>query len=242
MDVATIRPTVYYQIMRRGFLAISIILLLSCYASAQSEVDRGVVNDGIYLNAGFGFSFKYPKDWVVHGEATNERIRELGKEKIAESGTSKASVEVAMQNTYQLLTVFRHPLGTPGITFNPAILIIAERVSHAPGITDGKDYLLNVRVLLMGSNYQVLLKEPTEYHFAGSQFFRDNYAAEVNGVRVVQANFATIRNGFALGFIFIGQDQASVDEMARAMETFDFPPVRRGVTTVTDSPPQGKPN
>ena len=228
--------------MKRVSLTLPIILLLCFYANAQSDIDRGVIHDGTYTNGSFGFTFKYPKDWVVHGEATNERIREIGKEKIEEAGTSKASAEVALKNTYQLLTVFRHPVGTPGITINPGILVIAEKVSHAPGITNGKDYLLNVRTILMRTGYQLLLKEPMEYHFAGTQFFRDNYAVEINGVHMVQSQFATVRNGYALVFVFIGEDQTSVDEMAKSMETFDFPTVRRGVTTVIGSPPPHKPN
>src|SRR6185369_1670666 len=229
--------------MKRIPLTPSIVLLLCFYANAQSDLGYGIAQDGVYTNPGFGFTFKYPKDWVVHGEATNERIMELGKEKLAESGTSKATVEVAMKNTYQLLTVFRQPVGTPGITFNPAILVMAEKVAHAPGITNGKDYLLNLRTLLMKVGHQVLLKEPTEYRLAGSQFFRDNYAIEVNGVRIVQVHFATVKNGYALVFIFVGEDEKSADEMTKAMETFDTAlPVRRGVTTVIGSSPQRKPN
>lgn len=217
--------------MKRLFLIIPIILLLCCYANAQSEVDKGVVHDGVYTNATFDFSYKYPKDWVVHGDATNERIKELGKEKIAESGgASRATLDVAANHTYQLLTVFRHPLGTPGVTFNPAVLVIAENIAHAPGITNGKDYLLNVRAILAKVGYQALLKEPVEYRVAGSQFFRDNFTAEVNGMNMVQAHFAIVRNGYALVFVFIGPDQASVDEMAKTMETFDVPAVRRGIT------------
>lgn len=64
--------------MKRGSLTIPIILLLCCYANAQSEVDRGDVHDGVYSNSTFGFTFKYPKDWVVHGEATNERLTSAG--------------------------------------------------------------------------------------------------------------------------------------------------------------------
>lgn len=211
----------YYRGMRRLTLTISILLLLCCYANAQSEVDRGTTHDGTYINPGFGFSFKYPKDWTVHGEDTNERIKELGKEKITESGAiSKPNAEVSLRNTHYLLTVFRYPIGKPGVTFNPAIMVIAEKVSHAPGITNGKDYLLNVRTILLKTGHQALLKEPTEYHFAGSQFFRDNYATEVNGVPVTQTFFAKVANGYALVFIFIGEDEKSVDEMAKAMETF----------------------
>jgi hypothetical protein len=82
-----------------------------------------------------------------------------------------------------------------------------------------------------------------EYHFGETQFFRDNYDVEVNGVHMVQSHFATVRYGYALIFAFMGEDQASVDEMAKAMESFNTVlPVRRGVTTVIGSPPPHKPN
>lgn len=229
--------------MKRVSLTISFILLLCIHVHAQSEVDRGVIQDGTYIDHHFGFSFKYPKDWVVHGEATNERIREVGKEKIEKSGVSEASVEVAVRNTYHLLTVFRHPVGTPGITFNPGVLILAEKVAHAPGITNGKDYLLNVRTILLKSGYQVLLKDPMECRFAGSQFFQDNYAAEINGRHVVETMFATVEKGYALVFIFLAEDQTSLDEMTKTMDTFDrTAPVRKGVTTRSGSKPEHKPH
>ena len=225
--------------MKRVPFLISVILLLCFYANAQTAIDSGTTKDGTYINPWFGFSFKYPKEWVVHGEATNQRIRELGKEKLAESDAlSKANVEVSLKHTYHLLTVFRHAVGTPGVGFNPGILVIAEKTDHAPGITSGKDYLLNLRTILLKTGVQTLLKEPVEYRVAGSEFFRDSFAMETNGVRAVQTYFAKITNGYALVFAFIAEDEKSVDEMAKAMETFAAtPPLRKGVTTIIDIPP-----
>jgi hypothetical protein len=233
--------------MKRIPLTISIILLLCFYANAQSPIDRGSVQDGTYINNGFGFTYTYPKDWTVHGDATNERIKEAGKQElVASGGLSKGTVEASMKNTHYLLTVFRHPLGTPGITFNPAVMIIAERVDHAPGIKNGKDYVLNTRAILKRTGAQVPDEEPTEHRFAGWQFFGDSYALEINGVPVIQSHFATIVKGYALLFIFMGPDQKSVDEIAKSMETVTLvvPSVRRGVTTVigTEPKPRPKPN
>jgi hypothetical protein len=224
-------------------LATSILLLICFSASAQSEFDLGLVKDGTYINSGLGFTFRYPKDWTVHGDATNKRINEVGKQQIVNSGAlSDASVEVSVKNSHSLLTVFRHPLGTPGITFNPAILVIAERIDHAPGIKNGKDYLLNVRALLKKTGVQVSLEEPTEHRFAEWQFFRDDVTVEVNGVRVAQSLFASTVKSYAVVFIFMGETRAAVDEIAKSMETFTFaPPVRRGVTIV-GVPAKPKPN
>lgn len=228
--------------MKPILLSLSIILLVCFHASAQSAVDPGTIQDGTYINPGFAFSYKYPKDWVVHGKATNDRIKELGKEKVVESGAlSETTAEVSIKNTHYLLTVFRHQLGTPGITFNPAVLILAENVSHAPGVKNGKDFLLNVRTILVKAGTQYTLKEPQEHYFAGSQFFRDNSTATMNGVPIVQSHFCKIVNGYALAFIFVGPDQATVDEMAKTMETYEMlVPVRRGVTTIIDTPPKRK--
>jgi len=145
----------------------------------------------------------------------------------------KESLDVALKSTYTLLTVFRHPIGTPGITSNPAILIIAEKVSHAPGIKTGKDYLLNVRELMKRTGAQILPAEPKEFTFAGRQFFRDDYGVEINGGKITQAYFAQVMKGYALVFIFMGPDQKTVDEMAKSMDTLEAtPPIRTGVTTI----------
>jgi hypothetical protein len=206
----------------------------SLHSDAQSGVDLGTVHDGTYVNPHFDFKFTYPKDWTVHGKETDERMRELGKEMVANSGAgTKESLDVALKSTYTLLTVFRHPIGTPGITSNPAILIIAEKVSHAPGIKTGKDYLLNVREVMKRTGAQLLLDEPKECNFDGRQFFRDDFVVDVNGVKITQYYFAHVMKGYALVFLFTGIDQKVVDEMAKSMDTFEVtPPIRRGIKTM----------
>lgn len=202
------------------------MLLLLCFSSSAEQTgmpDNGAVKDGVYTNTFFGFSFTYPKDWVVHGEATNQRIKELGKERTTQSGAlSEASAEVMFRNTSQLLTVFRHPVGTPGIAINPAVLVFAESVAHAPGITSGREYWLNARVVMLKTGAQVLNAEPVEVVFSGRKFFRDDYSLEVNGVHLTQATLVHITRGYALAFSFLGEDQKSVDEMVKTMETFKF--------------------
>jgi len=60
---------------------------------------------------------------------------------------------------------------------------------------------------------------------------------------MVQVYFATLVKGYAVVFVFIGEDQKSVDEMTKSMETFDTVlPVRRDVTTIIGTPPKPKPN
>src|SRR5688500_5138497 len=99
--------------MKRVPIIISIAQLLRFYANAQPAADGGSsIKDGKYVSPEFGFRLRLPEDGAVHGEATNERIRELGKEKMAESGAvAKSNAEVSLRNTHHLLTVSRYAVG-----------------------------------------------------------------------------------------------------------------------------------
>ena len=212
----------------------STILLLFCF-SAQAQTtppEDGEVKDGVYYNSFFSFAFTYPKDWVVHDEAINQRIREGAKEEAKSRGLSPRTAHV-------LFTASRYPRGKPGITLNPTILVIAEHIAPVPSNFNGKDYLLVLRPLKQKRGAQPLLNEPVEFRIAGFQFFRDDYRSEVNGVSMRQAIFSVVKNGYAVEFSFAGEDQKSVDEMANAMNT--ILPLGRGGNR-SRSTPERKPD
>jgi hypothetical protein len=200
--------------MKHSSLASAILLLLCFSAHAQTVLpDDGKVKNGVYFNWFFSFGFTYPNDWVVHDEAINERIRKRAKDEAAKSGA------LSQMKAYLLFTVSRHPRGTPGIALNPTILVIAENIAPVPRNYNGKDYLLEVRPLRLKEGAQPLLNEPVEFRVAGFQFFRDDYSRQVNGVSMRQAIFVHVKKGYALAFTFTAEDQKSVEEMAKAMET-----------------------
>jgi len=204
------------------------ILLLLCFSAHAQTVlpDDGEAKNGVYFNSFFSFAFTYPKDWTVHDEVINDRIRKRAREEAAKAGASQA---------YLLFTASRHPRGTPGIAVNPTILVIAENVTPVPKNYTGKDYLLEVRPLKQKEGAQPLLKEPVEFRVGMFQFFRDDYRSDVNGVHTRQAIFVHVTRGYAVAFSFMGEDQKSVDEMAKAMET--ILPVGQGPGFTPDRKP-----
>lgn len=213
--------------MKRYPFLIAIIQLL-CFvapvsnAQQASTPDDGSVIDGAYTNRFFGFSVTYPKDWVVHGEATNIRLKEMGKERATSTGAmSAASSEVVLKNTYQLLTTFQFPLGA-AIEVNPSFMLVAERVSHAPGIVTGRDYLLHVRPLMIKTGMVPVNDEPVELTLAGRKFFRQDSRMQINGVSVEQTIIITVSKGFAIAFILSGKDQSAINEMVNAVGTLKF--------------------
>jgi hypothetical protein len=213
----------------------STILLLLCFSvhAQTASPDDGVVKDGVYYNLFFNFAFTYPKDWVVHDKALNERIHERAKEEAAKSGRL-----AEVQNTYPIFTASRYARGQQGSGLNPMIFVVAEKV--APGKPNGKDYLLSLRPFKLKRGAKALLNDPVEFRVAGLQFFRDDYSAEVNDVYMRQAIFVTVKRGYALVFSFTGQDQKSVEEMAKTMET--ILPIGRGGGVGPGSTSERKPN
>ncbi len=199
--------------MKHSLLALTIVLLLCFSAHAQTKSpDNGTIKDGVYYNTYFNFAFTYPKDWVVHEQAINDRIHERALEEAAKTGNL-----AQQKNTYILLTVTRHPKGTPGITVNSAVFVVAEKV---PGNADGKDYLLSLRqVRQEKKSDQPLLDKPEEFRVAGMQFFRDDYTGMVNGINKRQSIFVHIKKGYAIIFSFTGGDEKSVEEMATTMNS-----------------------
>jgi hypothetical protein len=211
----------------KSFLLIAILLLLGFVApvsNAQqtSTPDDGSVDKGVYRNTFFGFSVAYPKDWVVHGEATNTRLKEIGKERATSTGAmSAASTEVILRNTYQLLTAFQYPMGAV-VEVNPSFMLIAERVSHAPAIVTGRDYLLYVRPLMIKTGVLPVNDEPAPLMLDGRKFFRQDSRMQVNGVSFDQSIIITVNQGFAIAFILSGKDQPSIDEMFKAVGTLKY--------------------
>ena len=200
--------------MKRVTLICTGLLLLCFSAPAQTgRPDDGLIKNGVYINRFFNFGFTCPKDWVVHDQATNDRIHERAKEEAAKTGTL-AQLKV----TYPLLAISRHVPGTPGIAVNPIIFVAAEQISQYPNAT-AKEYLLSLRPMKAKRGIQAVLNEPAEFRVAGFEFLRDDYRGEFNGVGMRQSIFVTVKKGYAVVFSFSGADEQSVAEMAQSMNT-----------------------
>jgi len=201
--------------MKYSTLVLTTLLLLCFSTQAQTQSpDDAFIRDGVYYNRFFGFSFTYPKDWIIPDEALNERLKESANEEAARKGNL-----AQMKDAYLLLTVSRHPLGTPGIALNPSILVAAEKISHVPGNPNAKDFLLGYRQIKVKQGIPSILSEPVEFRVAELQFFRDDYQGEIRGVSISQSSFVLFKKGYALVITFTAEDRKAVEEMANFMKT-----------------------
>jgi hypothetical protein len=192
-------------------------------AKAKSNVnpDAGKSEAGKYSNDYFGFSMTFPAEWAIAPKETTEALQSQGSDIVAgDDPTLKAAVEAAEENSYQLLMISEKPVGAPVADFNANIVVMAEKVSHLPGLVSGADYLASVSNLLQQTDlpYQPA-GEIKEVEIGGRKFHRADFTLAMNGMEVQQSYFATIDKGYALGFILSGNDtsMANLEKIASSV-------------------------
>jgi TonB family protein len=188
------------------------------------HVDSGSVTDNLYMSDFFGFTYLFPKGWSVQGEITKKYLMDVGRALVTRGDPTKVAVmDVAEKRTYQLLTVFEHPVGTP-VAFNPGLIVMAEDVSFAPGIQKGSDYLLNMKMGIEKRHPELkILREPTEQSFGGKSFYRMDVSFETSSnITIFESFSCTILNGNALVFIFFGEKTERLQPLTDTLNTLDF--------------------
>ena len=184
------------------FVVACIALLPGCGKKAPDEIDFGAVEKSVYRNEYFGFSLRLPPEWSVQDREAQQRIMEMGGKIIAgDDKNLKALMKASELQTVQLLTAFRHPLGTP-TSYNPSVMCVAERVGHMPGIKQGRDYLFHTRRVLESSPMKIAFPgEVSAEKLGGREFDLMHVEMQFPGITVRQKYYASIMKGYALGCI-----------------------------------------
>jgi len=165
---------------------------------AKTVLDPGTITDGVYRNAGFGFSCKVPYGWV-------ERTAQMQ----GDSDPGKGLV---------LLAAFERPPEATGDAVNSAIVIAAESVSSYPGLKTAADYFGPMTELITGKGFTVV-NPPYLSTVDGKQLARGDYSKELGSVAMHQASLVMVAKGYVVSFTFIG---GSEDEVRGLVEGLSF--------------------
>ena len=193
-------------------------------ASAPTRINAAGVSDNTYTNSLFGFSYTFPAGWTVHGDATNKEIMKAGRNMmVGDDPAKQAAYDASAERTSQLLTVFQYPLGTPG-KVNQSVQVIAERVDFAPGIRNGKDYLLILESAMKKGTVPIdFADDITEMTFGGKKFYRLDDQMHFPGGTVHQAFIATRLDTHTLSFVLSSHSQEDLESLAGTLNSLRFP-------------------
>ena len=210
------------QIMLVACLLVGSVLMIGC--SDKKAIDFGTFEAGNYTNTFFDLMLSIPDSWHVLDLESRLEIMKRGGEIVAgENKSLKAAIKAADLQSINLLTAYEHPPGA-AVSSNPGIMLIAEKVTHAPGIKRGSDYHYHAKKLMKLSRMKVSYpKEIYETTIDGVTF--DIMETEITmgpGVVIRQRQYATIMKGYALMMALTYQDESGLDQLEKIVDTLTF--------------------
>jgi hypothetical protein len=183
----------------------------------QEGFDYGKVENGLYTNKFFKVQMAVPQGWRVQSQEQAKAIMKEGADVVAgENENMKAAIKASEVNTANLLTVFQHDPGA-AVQYNPNFMLVAENLKAFPGVKTGKEYLFQTRKMLATAQvkYTHMDEDFQKIDLNGMDFYVMNVSIDFNGVNINQSYMATVKDGFALGFIYSWNDDAQKAQLEK---------------------------
>jgi hypothetical protein len=176
---------------------------------ADSPLDSGTVNGGVYRSAAFGFTCKIPAAWVLRTEEMNAGGDE------GKANASKAVTDAGKAGRV-LLAAFSRPPEAKAEDVNSSILIAAESADAYPGLKDAAQYFGPVSEVAKAQGFEVV-EEPYEFVIGTKTVVRGDFQKNV-GTRVMrQSTLVMLAHGYAVSFTFIGGTEDEVEEWVQGL-------------------------
>lgn len=186
--------------------------------------DYGKVENDVYRNKYFKCSMRVPKDWIVQDKETVKELAETASERVAgDDEVLKEAVEVGQINSANLLAVSKLDIAT-ALEPNPNFMLLAENVSRAPQIAEGKDYLEQAKMLMSRSQmtYSSISDHFEKEVINGEVFYRMDVTVVNGGIDVKQCYLATIKKKFAFVIVVTYFDDSQKDFIFDYIKTLKF--------------------
>jgi len=163
----------------------------------------GVLADGVYHNAFFGFSCKLPYGWV-------DRSADMR----ADDQPGKALL---------LFAIFERPPEATGDTVNSAVIITAESASSYPGLRTAADYFGPLTELATSKGFK-LVNEPYAFPVGAKQLVRGDFSKQLGTLTMQQSSLVLVEKGYVVSFTFIAGND---DEINSLIEDLSFGATRK---------------
>ncbi len=207
--------------IRKSFGACLAVLAISVLASScskkEEKIDLGTLTGPLYKNDYFRLTVKIPETWQVQDNETKKKLMAQGSKVVAgENIKLKDTLDASALDSVNLLTVFQYPMGA-SVSYNPAFLLMADKIVQYPGINRGSDYLLSARAIMESSKMIASFVGGISSEGVGGVSF-DTMVAQIKTptLLVTQKYYATIKKGYALVIIV----SYSTDKELQALNSF----------------------
>ena len=185
--------------------------------------EDGVVSGNNYTNTFFGFSYEFPKGWVVLDAERSKAMVRIGGSIVANGDPVLADVaEVAARNMHSLLFVAKE--STKGISSNfNSINIAALDRRFAPDNMSGEEIAKAVAAAWQHRSQALsAVGAPERFDSAGRTFWNVKFDFSVENRIAHCIEAVIIEKGYALMFIFSSVDAPKLDHLVGTLVSLRF--------------------
>ncbi len=192
-------------------------------SSTGPKPEDGVVSGNNYTNTFFGFSYEFPRRWVVlEAEGSKAIIRVAGS--ILASGDPVLSdvAEVAARNMHSLLFVGQESAKGISSNFN-SINIAALDKRFVPDNQSGEEIAKAVAAAWQHRSQALsVVGTPERFDAAGRTFWKVKFDLSMENRVAHCIEAVTIEKGYALLFIFSSVDASKLDDLVGTLVSVRF--------------------
>ncbi len=167
------------------------------------------VSSGLYHNKFFGMDYRLPDGWYVDTNAFEKLVK----------GSAGSEPAPSPSNLVTLLAANEVAPGTPGVTFNPFLSIVAYNSSLHPETATCIGYLQNVTYVMTKRQHAELIQQGATLNVGDHKFYRADYKhSDVDYETVL----CTVWKQNDLSWTFVGRSPQQMDDLAQSIRSISF--------------------
>ncbi len=191
---------------------------------AGPQPDDCFFSDNIYTNTFFGFSYEFPKGWIVLKAGIGEAANRLGLSMLANGDPTMPDIaEAGARNSYQLLFVTKQT--TKDISTNVSSIHIQamDKRVLAPDLKSDEEFLKSIAKILTNRGLAIsVVGPPEQFTIGGRTFWKLRLNPTIKGATSHVIEAVRIEKDYLLVFVFSSPDVSKLDDLARTMQSLRF--------------------
>jgi TonB family protein len=195
--------------------------------SSGPRLEDSFLSGNVYTNTFFGFSYEFPKGWVVLGAEKSKAMARIGGSILANGDPVLADVtEVAARNMNSLLFVGKETTKGISSTFN-SIQILALDKRFAPDDKSGEEFAKTMAVVLQHRLQAFsVVGSPERFDIGGKTFWKLRLDVSMQNQVAHCVEAVTIEKGYVILFVFTSLDASKLNDLAGTMFSLRFAATR----------------
>jgi TonB family protein len=192
--------------------------------SGEPKPDDCFFSDNVYTNTFFGFSYEFPKGWIVQKAGAGEAVARLGASMLLKGDPTVPDIaEAAIKNTYQLLFVVKQTTKDISTNVNSIHIQAMDKQAIEPDLKSSEEFSKSMASFLMhrGSSVSVV-GSPEQFTIAGRTFWKIRLDPTVEGATGHVVEAVTMEKDYLLLFVFSSPDVSKLDELVHTMQSLRF--------------------